>query len=136
MSQPQIVCAAVIEKKGKLLLVKRGREPFKEYWAFISGIGGFEKASDPDEVVKLEVKGDVNCTFEGEFLCYNYEENEKPQLVMYYAGTIQGDPLKAELNKAITLEVKWFTIEEAKDMRLAYDNKKILEYYLSKRKEL
>jgi ADP-ribose pyrophosphatase YjhB (NUDIX family) len=70
MSVPLLVTAALIVDNGKILLVKRAREPFKDYWGFVSGCGAFEYHSNPSDAVKKEVQCDLSCDFSPTFFTY------------------------------------------------------------------
>ena len=126
--KPLLVTAAVIYENGKLLLIRRWREPFKGYWSFIGGCGAFEYHSNPLEAVRREVKGDLSCDFEPAFLTYNYEDFfGKPSVVLYFIGTINGNPT---IDLKYVSEYKWFSLSEAQQLELGYDHKKILSEFV------
>lgn len=123
MKPPLLVVAAIITDGNKVLLVKRVREPFQGCWGFIGGIGGFEHSSDPEEVVKMEVEGDIGCDFQPTFFTYNYEEGKTPSVVLYFHGCVRGLPTP---NFTYVSEYKWVPIEEAMKLRLAFSHNDIL----------
>ena len=123
--QPQLVTAALVIKDKEILLLKRGNEPYKDYWGFPGGIGGWEKTSNPLEAVIEEVRGDVGCEFTGTFLTVNYSDNHKPTLTLFYIGSIAGEPTPVCKNAA---EARYFPIQQARSMKLAFDHNEILEY--------
>ena len=129
MKAPLLVVAAIITNQNKVLLVKRAREPFKGYWSFIGGTGGFEHTSNPEEVVKIEVKGDIDCDFLPTFLKYNYEEYDRYNLksvVLYFHGLIRGNP---RINQEYVSEYKWVPLEEAVNLKLGFKHQKILRTF-------
>lgn len=128
MKQPLLVTAAIIVDKNQVLLVKRAREPFKGYWSFIGGMGGFEHSSNPQEVVKMEVQGDIQCLFHPTFFWYShYNSRDINSVVLYFYGGITGNPI---INPKYVLEYKWFSMEEAVKLELAFDHQAILMKFL------
>ncbi len=129
MNQPLLVTAAIIEEDQKFLLIKRAREPFKDYWCFIGGCGAFEETSDPKEAVKFEVMGDINCKFNPKFFIYNQEMFEVPTLTLFFYGKIEGTPV---IIPKYVSEYKWFDKFEIKKLDLGFDHKVILNKYLKR----
>ena len=130
MKPPLLVVAAIITDKNKVLLVKRAREPFKGHWSFIGGVGAFEHTANSEEAVKMEVEGDIRCTFYPQFLGYNYEEYKEYDLksvVLYFYGSIRGDPI---MDPKYVSEWKWVSFEEALDLELAFGHHKMLGKFL------
>jgi len=135
MPQPLLlVVAAIITQGDKVLLIKRAREPFKGFWSFVGGIGGFEQTGDPEEVVKLEVQGDLGCAFRGTFWGYRYEHFPEYQLssvVLYFHGSISGD---IQINPTYVSECRWIPLPEAVNFKLGFGHHQILKDFLSGRK--
>ncbi len=130
MEQPLLVTAAIIFDDEKFLLIKRAREPFKDFWSFPGGCGAFARVSDPIEAVKQEVKCDIDCDFHPNFFIYNYEKFEnKPTVVLYFYGKING---KIKINPKYVLECDWFSIKEIRKMKLGFNHNKIIEEFLKK----
>ncbi len=133
MKRPLLVTAAIIFDDEKFLLIKRAREPFKNFWSFSGGCGAFARVSDPLEAVKQEVKCDLDCDFHANFFTYAHENFEnKPTVVLYFYGKING---KITLNPKYVLECKWFSIKELKHTKLGFDHNKIVEEFLKKPKK-
>jgi len=132
MEQPLIVTnAIIINEKNQFLLVKRAKEPFKNFWSFIGGKGAFKYTNDPLEAVKIEVKGDINCDFEPKFFTYNVEDFGIPTLALFYYGIIKGEP---KITEKFVSDFRWFTINEAINIDLGFDNKNILKMFLENNK--
>ena len=129
MKQPLLVTAAIVEKDQKLLLIKRAREPFKDYWCFIGGCGAFRKTPNPEEAVKLEVLADINCKFNPNFLTYHQETFEVPSLTLFFYGKIEGTP---RINPQNVSEYKWFDKKEIRKLDLGFEHKLILNEYLKR----
>ena len=124
MTPPLVVTAAIIYENDKILLIKRSREPFQGFWSFVGGCGAFEYYADPAQAVQREVKSDLDCEFEPAFLTYNYEDFfGKPSVVLYFIGKINGNPT---IDPKYVSEYRWFSVEEAQDLELGFDQKKIL----------
>ncbi len=124
MAPPLLVTAAVIYERDKILLIRRAREPFKGFWSFIGGCGAFQYHSNPVDAIRREVKCDLGCDFEPEFLTYNYEDfYGKPSVVLYFKGKIRGSPT---IDPKYVSEYRWFSLEQAKSLELGFDHKKVL----------
>ncbi len=124
LKPPSLVTAAVIINKDKILLVKRAREPFKDYWSFVGGKGAFEDTSNPINAVKQEVRADLNCEFEPKFFTYYHENFGQPTVTLFFYGKIKGKP---KITPKYVSEYKWFPIEEIKDLNLAFEHKEIFK---------
>ncbi|MBW2993349.1 NUDIX hydrolase [Candidatus Woesearchaeota archaeon] len=118
MNMPRISTGAIIEKDSRFLLGKRSKEPYLGEWTFPGGkIEYNEKAED---AIIREVKEEIGVDFEpSEFIGYLDEiPTEKGHCVsLWFKGAIKGEP-KPD-NKEIS-EIKWFTLEELKKVKLAY----------------
>ena len=128
MKRPRVSTGAIIEKDGKILLAKRNVEPFKGYWCLPGGkIEHDEKAED---TIKRELKEEIGVDFEPtEFLGYLDEVNQEAGhcVSLWFKGTFTGE-IKTAIDEIS--EVKWFPIEEARKMKLAYTNNDALEKYM------
>lgn len=127
MKQPLLVTAAIVINQKKVLLVKRARDPFKGYWSFIGGCGAFEHTSNPEEVVKKEVYGDIRCLFYPTFFRYSYEELGIKSVVLYFYGNISGNLV---INPKYVSDYKWMPIKEAVNVELAFNHQDILRKFL------
>ncbi len=133
MNRPLLVVTAIILDNNKVLLVKRAREPFKGYWSFIGGVGEFEQSSDPQEVVKKEVVGEINCVFSPVFFTYSYNdfsEYDLKSVNLFFYGEIEGT---IKINPQTVLEYKWVPVEEAVTLNLGFDHSQILRKFLRTR---
>ena len=115
------ITVAIIHENKKYLLIKRLQEPFKDYWSFISGKGGFEKTKDLEEAVKDEVKHDINCEFLPTKLIYQSDDEDSK--VSYFLGEIIG---KVENNPGAVKENRWFSLEEIERLNLAFNQNEVL----------
>jgi len=127
MITPLLVTSAIITNNDKILLIKRGREPFKGKWSLIGGCGAFKQNFDPAEAVKIEVKIDIKCEFKPTFFDYNFSEFELPTVTMFFHGPITGD---IQPSPKHVQEYKWFNFSEIPNLDLAFDHNEILDKFI------
>lgn len=137
-SQTFGVCAALIEKGGKFLLVKEVKEIAKNQWNHPAG--WIEVGEDPIEGVKREVKEETGYDFVPEYVLgvYSFYKsftklNIAPHAIkIVFLGRISERPT-GKLADDVS-EAKWFTAEEIKNMDSStlrdLDIKKMMEDYL------
>ncbi len=117
---------AIIEDKGKILLIKRNREPFKDYWGLPGGhIDGEETT---EHAIIREVKEETNLDFKPKFFTNaeeSFEEIKWHAFVFFFKGKFKG---KIRLSKEHT-GFGWFTKDQIKRMDLAFNHKKVLDEY-------
>jgi len=122
---------AVIDKDGKILLVKRGHEPFKDYWCFPGGHIDFGETAE--QAIVREVKEETGLTFTPEFLGYTdeiYPDINWHGEVLIFHGEAQG---KEAIDGKEIIDIKWVNIDEASNMKLAFEHEKTLQIYKTKR---
>lgn len=124
---------AVIEKDGKLLLVKRGNEPFKDYWTLPGGHIDFGETAK--EAVVREVKEETGLDLKPIFLAYRDEIypdiNWHGEVLVFY-GEAEG---REEIDGKEIIDIKWFDIDVAVNMKLAFGHEKTIELYKKTKKE-
>lgn len=128
---PNATAGAIIYRKVndnfEILLTRRNIEPFKDYWCLPGGhIDEYEKA---ENAIIREVKEETNLDFKPHFLCYLdeiYIDNKVHNVVIIYYGTasniIKADPGEVS-------DIKWFNIQEALNMTLAFEHNKALQIF-------
>ena len=122
------VCA-VIEKDGKILLVKRNHEPFNGCWALPGGHIDFGETAE--HAVIREVKEETGLNFTPKFLGYRdeiYKDINWHGEVLLFYGKTQG---KEKIDGKEIIDIKWFDTEEAKNMELAFEHEKSLQLFSS-----
>lgn len=122
----------MIEEEGKILLGKRGAEPFLGYWDIIGGF--LEPGEHPEEGARREVREETGLEVEltGCLGLYvdTYGESSEPTLNVYYTGRPIGGTLKPA-SDAIALE--WFGSEQIPE-RLAFQHAvKVIECWRAHR---
>lgn len=132
MESPLLVTVAIIHRhyvgNREILLVRRARDPHCGKWSLIGGIGAFKDFSmDPQRAVTFEVKCDIDVEYqEPTFFQYQYDENPKPSVSLVFKGYISGTP---SCNPLYVQEYKWFSIEEALSLDIAFSGAKVLSEY-------
>lgn len=118
---------AVIVVDDKILLIKRGSNPFKGFWALPGGYVEWDESVE--ETVKREVQEELGVIVESSKLIGVYSKpNRHPKQVinMAYAVKITGS-LKAGDDAMV---YKWFLFDSLPD-ELAFDHKIIINDYLA-----
>lgn len=69
MEKPKALCAIITNNNNEILLSKRARNPFKENWSLISGLGASKDGMSSEEGVIYEVNCDLGTnTFKGRYI--------------------------------------------------------------------
>lgn len=134
------IVGAIIEKDGKILLVKETKASAKGKWSHPAG--WLEVGENPTEAVKREVKEETGFDFEpknilGVYSLHKHEADiARHGIKIIYIGDIsreQGEYWTHEIS-----EVKWFTPEEIENMDSKTlrdeDIKKMVKDYLAGKK--
>ncbi len=121
------IVARIDADTPEVLLALREHDPFKDHWCLPGGhIDPFERASD---AISREVLEETGLTFEGRFLGYQDEiipEQQIHAVVLIFVGTATGDLLAAQ---GEIREVRWFSLDEARNLMLAFKHNAILDAY-------
>ena len=125
---PWIGIDAIIlnEDKTKVLLIKRGSKAYHGMWGLVSGKMDWDE--EVKETVVREVKEETNLDVEvGRFVCRYYDKRgrhpTKTMICLPHICKVVGGKLKAGSD---ALEAKWFSLDEVKNMDLAFDHQQIL----------
>jgi len=121
-----ITVDAVIIKNNKILLIKRGVEPFKDFWALCGGYLDWNETVE--DAVKREVKEELNLKVtKSKFIGVFSDPKRHPKQCVNIAFKVEveGDPKSGDDAK----EFKWFEIDELPE--LAFDHKKIINKILT-----
>jgi 8-oxo-dGTP diphosphatase len=116
---------ALIVKNNKILLIKRGSEPFKGFWGIPGGYVDWEESAE--EAVKREVSEELGLTVKTvQFIGIYTDPKRHPNqtIDIAYAATISGEPKIGDDAQAF----QWADLDNLPE--LAFDHKKIIEDYL------
>ena len=125
------VAAIIKDEAGKILLTRRGAEPFKDQWCLPGGhIDENEEALD---AVIREAKEETGLDFEAEFFAYadeNIPEYNWHAVVMVFTGKGTG---KLAAQEGEVADIAWFSLGEARSLPLGFVHNKILDEYVSQK---
>lgn len=103
--------AAVIVKKGKVLMVKRGQEPFKNTWSFPAGYTDF--GEHPLEALSREVKEETGLDVRKANFLKVIQAQDDPRepghFVFFYKVTASGSDLRVDGEENVAMA--WFDIK-------------------------
>lgn len=129
---PAITVDAVVEKEGKILLIKRRNKPFKDCWALP---GGFVECGESAErAIEREVEEEAGLKIRVKKLLGVYSEPERDPrghvISICYLASARGRLRPA----SDAVDAKFFTLEEIKKLKLAFDHGKIIRDYAGSKK--
>ncbi len=122
-----VVCISKTDEL-RILLVKRGREPFRGYWALP---GGFvEIDEDLEEAAKRELKEETGLETEAltQFRCFGAPGRDPRgrTISIVHIAYYNGDDFRKKVNAGDdAAEAKWFDLKNLPP--LAFDHDKIVE---------
>ncbi len=131
MKKLTTTCAIITNNKDEILLVKRGREPYKGKWSLISGIGESRKGLLPEEAILGEVRGDIGAKFlnSERVLSMGIGGDQLTDEVIIFRGNIEESEIK--LKPIYSEEYKWIPLDKALLEDLAFEHNDILEEYIT-----
>jgi 8-oxo-dGTP diphosphatase len=107
---PVPACGVVIEKEGKILLVKRKYQPYKGDWSLPAGFMEYDES--PEQCAVREIKEELNLDIKLDGLFGVYSGKDDPRthaiLVMYWAKVIGGEMKPGDDAE----EIKFFSKDE------------------------
>lgn len=132
MKKLSLLCVIVTNEKNEILLIKRGRQPFKGYWALISGIGESKKGIEPEIGIIEEVNCDLRTnSFKGDrIFSMALADDEHASQVIVFLGKVNESEIK--MHPPYSLDFKWISANEAVNLKLAFEHNKIIDKYLKK----
>jgi 8-oxo-dGTP diphosphatase len=128
-----IVIYTIQDNSLKILLVKRGLEPFKGKWAIP---GGFVRIhEDLEEAAKRELEEETGVKDVYLEQLYSFGEPKRDPrgrvITVAYMALINSEKIKLQA-ATDTTDVQWFPVKKVP--ALAFDHKKILDYSLKRLK--
>lgn len=127
MKKPTLTVDAIIKvNDDKIVLVKRKNPPYKGWWALPGGI--VEYGETVEEAVKREVCEETGLEIEIEKLVNVYSDPKRDPrghfISICFLCRKIGGTLRAATDAA---NVSIFSLKEVKNLKLAFDHKKMLE---------
>jgi 8-oxo-dGTP diphosphatase len=111
---PKVAVVIFIRQNQRVLLIKRGNDPKKGYWAMPAGF--VEAGEDPQAAAQRETLEETSLTIQVERLLdvfYTASDGGMADIVIGYEGRIlAGAPVAADDAEA----VGWFTREELPEL--------------------
>ena len=120
---------AIIVKGGNILLIKRGSEPFKGFWALPGGYVGWDETIA--DAVRREVQEElgVRAISVKELGIYSDPKRHPKQCInIPHVVDIEGEPRAGD----DAMEFKYFPLNATPEL-LAFDHKKLIQDYLTNR---
>jgi len=118
---------ALIERDGNILLIKRGRDPYKGFWAIPGGHVDFDETVE--QAVRREVKEETGLTVSKLSLLGIYSDpgrHPKQVIAVAYKVETTGEPEAGDDAE----EFAWFSPDKLPP-NLAFDHKKIISDFPS-----
>ena len=127
---PETTAAALLTRPGhpdQILLTRRNVPPFRGQWCIPGGhIDRYEPAR---HAVLREAREETGLAFDARFFGFFDEilpEQGIHAVVLAFYGEARGDLI---LQEAEVQEMRWFTLDEARALPLAFDHKTILDAF-------
>ena len=131
MERVKATCAVIYNAEGKLLFIKRGREPFRGYWALISGIGETLRGVPLDRAIQGEVQCDLQTALLNpkKLFFLPVENDTKIDGTVVFSGTVDESQIK--MHPPFSLAYRWVSKEEVASLgKLAFEHNHIIKQYL------
>jgi len=128
-----IVICTIQNNELKILLVKRGIEPFKDKWAIPGGFVRIHESLEDAAKRELEEETGVKDVYLEQLYSFG-DPKRDPRgrvITVAYMALINSEKIKLKAATDVS-EVQWFSIK--KIPQLAFDHKKILDYSLKRLK--
>lgn len=122
-----IIIFAVKENELKVLLVKRGVEPFKGMWAVPGGFVRINESLEDAAIRELKEETGVEDVYLEQLYTFG-ELNRDPRgrvITVAYFALVNFEKIKLDAKTDVS-EAKWFSVLELP--KLAFDHDKILKY--------
>jgi ADP-ribose pyrophosphatase YjhB (NUDIX family) len=130
MPKYKTACAIVVNNKGEILLTKRAREPYKDQWALISGIGESMKGIPPEVGVVQEVSCDMGTnSFKGKYLfTLPIKGDEMTDETYVFVGSVDESEIKPD--PIYSQGYKWVSADKKAEFEnLAFEHSEIIKKY-------
>ena len=129
---PKSTTGCIIINKNKVLLVRRLRNPFKNYWCLPGGHA--ELFESLENAVRREIKEELNIKIKPKFLCFDQEifKSLKWHANVFFFTSKSNGKIKIDNNE--NSDFNFFSKNEIKSLKLAFNHKKILRKFFKNAK--
>ncbi|MBI2085178.1 MAG: NUDIX hydrolase [Candidatus Aenigmarchaeota archaeon] len=129
MKRTTLAVDAIIESEGKIVLVRRGSQPFKGFWAIPGGHVDYMETVEHAAV--REAKEETGLDIRLKWLVGVYSDpkrnpDDEHRVAVAFSAEIAGGKLMGGDDAA---EAKLFPIGQLSKIELAFDHNKILKDY-------
>ncbi len=129
---PKVSAGVLIEKEGKVLLAKRARGPFADYWYLPSGYVEIDETTE--EAARREAMEEicVNVEIKDLFAVLSYNDDPRGNgiIIIYYANIASGIPHPGDDVR----EVDFFSPNNLPEKLAFGHHRKLLAKWISRRK--
>ncbi|MBI4062623.1 NUDIX hydrolase [Candidatus Gottesmanbacteria bacterium] len=122
---PKPTTSIILEKEGKVLLIKRSKEPFKNYWVLPGGYVEYDE--DPRSTIEREVKEETGLEVAVDEVVSVYLIDTDPRgnsIDIVYKGSILGGQLNLEEHS----QYRFFPPKDLPDL-MAYKHRDVIVQY-------
>ncbi|MEM2978378.1 MAG: NUDIX hydrolase [Candidatus Hadarchaeales archaeon] len=126
---PKVGASVLVEKGGKVLLVRRGSEPGKGRWALPGGLVEPGEEVGKAAVREVEEETGVKVRLKGLVGVYDILERDGRGRLRYHYVTVcfRGEPLYTRVRRGgEVLDVRWFGREELERSELTRTTARVL----------
>lgn len=121
-NKPKPVVSVILHKDGKVLMLQRAHEPFKDFWVLPGGFIGYEET--PQEAIKREVNEETGSEIAINGIVGVYRIDNDPRGVhidIIFSGTLNGE---VRINKD-SKSWRYFSPEQLPD-KIAYKHREAI----------
>lgn len=121
-----VCCVICLNSSNEVLFIKRGKEPFRDKWSLISGIGYAKKKLTPEQGVHDEVMWDVAAQpFKIEYLFT--VSGDDSEIKVFKAEV---EPQDVAPREPDVLDTQWCTLNEVSKLgELGFEHSEILQRF-------
>lgn len=134
--RPAVTVDIIVEREdGKILLIKRKNDPYKDHWALPGGYMNIDETLA--EAASRELKEETNIDYSpyGLVPFGNYDAVDRDTrgrvITAVFIATVEKNDIGKEKAQDDAVDLSWFTEEEIRELPLAFDHSQILSDFLT-----
>jgi len=127
-NNPKPVVSTLINKDGKILMLKRAVEPFKDFWVLPGGFVKYEE--EPEQAAMREIREEIGLSVKVGQLVEVYRIGNDPRgahIDIIYSTKVVSGFLKLE--SEVFREFDWFNSKSLPD-KIAYGHREVIEKWI------